>query len=166
MNLNFLVIFSTALIPVIVGFVWYNPRVMGTIWMRELGMTPDSNKDIKMVPILIANLIAGVFLAAGLVSLVIHQQGIYSILANEASLKDSSSPLSQYVADFMLKYGQNFRTFRHGVLHGFLAAMMLILPAVTVSSLWEQRSWKYIGLTFGYWAITLMLMGGIICAFA
>jgi Protein of unknown function (DUF1761) len=166
MNLNFLVILSTALIPVIVGFVWYNPKVMGTIWMRELGMTPDSNKDIKMVPILITNLIAGVFLAVGLVSLVIHQQGIYSVLANEASMKDSSSPLNQYVADFMLKYGQNFRTFKHGALHGFLAAVMLILPAVTVSSLWERRSWKYIGLTFGYWAITLMLMGGIICAFA
>jgi Protein of unknown function (DUF1761) len=166
MNLNFLVILSTALIPVIVGFVWYNPKVMGTIWMRELGMTTDSNKDIKMGPILIANLIAGVFLSAGLVSLVIHQQGIYSILANEASMKDPSSPLSQYVADFMSKYGGNFRTFNHGMLHGFLATVMIILPAVTVSSLWERRSWKYIGLTFGYWAITLMLMGGIICQFA
>jgi Protein of unknown function (DUF1761) len=166
MNLNFLVILSTALIPVIVGFIWYNPKVMGTIWMREIGGNPHEGKEIKMVPILIANLIAGVFLAAGLVSLVIHQQAIYSILANEASMKDPSSPLSQYVADFMSKYGSNFRTFKHGALHGFLAAVMLILPAVTVTSLWEQRSWKYIGLTFAYWAITLMLMGGIICAFA
>jgi Protein of unknown function (DUF1761) len=166
MNLNFLVILSTALIPVIVGFAWYNPKVMGTIWMREIGGNPHEGKEIKMVPILIANLIAGVFLAAGLVSLVIHQQAIYSILANEVSMKDPSSPLSQYVADFMSKYGSNFRTFKHGALHGFLAAVMLILPAVTVSSLWEQRSWKYIGLTFAYWAITLMLMGGIICAFA
>jgi Protein of unknown function (DUF1761) len=51
MNLNFLVILSTALIPAIIGFIWYNPKVMGTIWMRELGMTPESNKDLKMGPI-------------------------------------------------------------------------------------------------------------------
>jgi Protein of unknown function (DUF1761) len=166
MNLNVIAILSSALVPLIVGFIWYNPKVMGTIWMRETGIKPESNQDIKMAPILIANLVAGVFLAAGLVAIVIHQQAIYSILANEASMKDPSSPLSQYVADFMSKYGSNFRTFKHGMLHGFLATVMLILPAVTVSSLWERRSWKYIGLTFGYWAITLMLMGGIICQFA
>jgi Protein of unknown function (DUF1761) len=166
MNLNVFVILSTALVPLVVGFIWYNPKVMGNLWIRETGITEEDRKDMKMAPILIANLIAGVFLAAGLVAIVIHQQAIYSILMNEASMKDPSSPLSQYVADFMSKYGQNFRTFKHGALHGFLATVMIILPAVTVSSLWERRSWKYIGLTFGYWAITLMLMGGIICAFA
>jgi hypothetical protein len=166
MNLNFIVILSTALIPVIVGFIWYNPKVMGTIWMREIGGNPHDGQDIKMAPILIANLVAGVFLAAGLVNIVIHQLGIFSVLANEPSMKDPTSPLSLYVADFMSKHGSNFRTFKHGALHGFLATVMIILPAVTVSSLWERRSWKYIGLTFCYWAITLMLMGGIICQFA
>jgi Protein of unknown function (DUF1761) len=166
MNLNFLVILSTALIPVIVGFIWYNPKVMGTIWMREIGGNPHEGKDIKMVPIIIANLVVGVFLAVGLVNIVIHQQGILGVLANEPSMSDPTSPLSVYVADFMSKYGSNFRTFKHGALHGFLATVMIILPAVTVSSLWERRSWTYIGLTFAYWAITLMLMGGIICQFA
>jgi Protein of unknown function (DUF1761) len=166
MEMNFLVVLATAVIPVLVGFVWYNPKVMGTIWMREIGGNPHDGKEVKMVPILIANLIAGVFLSVALVGIVIHQQGIYSILANEASMKDPNSALSQYVADFMSKYGRNFRTFGHGALHGFITAAFLILPAVTVSSLWEQRSWKYIGLTFAYWAITLMLMGGVICAFA
>jgi Protein of unknown function (DUF1761) len=166
MNLNFLVILSTGLIPVIIGFIWYNPKVMGTIWMREIGGNPHEGKEIKMAPILLANLVAGLFLAVGLMTIVIHQQGIYSVLANEPSMKDPTSPLSLYVSDFMSKYGSNFRTFKHGALHGFLGATFFILPALTISSLWESRSWKYIGLTYAYWAITMFLMGGIICQFA
>jgi hypothetical protein len=166
MNVNMYIVAATALLPLIIGFIWYNPKVMGTVWMKETGITPDPENPPKMVPILIANLVAGLFLAMGLMFIVIHQQAIYSVLANEPGLNEKGSLLNTYVADFMAKYGQNFRTFKHGALHGFMTAVTLALPIVSVSSLWEQRSWKYIWLTFGYWAITMMLMGGIICQFA
>lgn len=163
---NFLVIAASALIPLLVGFVWYNDKVMGNVWMREAGLTKDAGKDVNMPRILIANLVMGFLLAMGLSFIVIHQYAIYSILANEPSLNEVGSPLNTYVADFMVKYGNNFRTFKHGAFHGFGATLTMGLPLIAVSALWEGRSWKYIGISFGYWAITMMLMGGVLCAFA
>jgi hypothetical protein len=83
MKVNMLIVAATALLPLIIGFIWYNPKVMGTIWMKETGITPDPENPPKMGPILIANLVAGFFLAMGLMFIVIHQQAIYSILTDE-----------------------------------------------------------------------------------
>jgi Protein of unknown function (DUF1761) len=166
MTPNFLVIGLSSLIPLIVGFVWYNEKVAGKIWMQETGITPEDGKKLNMTRILIANVVLGFLLAMGLSFIVIHQGAIYSILANEPSLQEAGSPLNTYVADFMAKYGNNFRTFKHGVVHGFGTSITLGLPLIAVGALWEGKSWKYIGIQWGYWAITMMLMGGVICAFA
>jgi len=44
-----------------------------------------------------------------------------------------------------------------------MTGLFLILPAVGVSSQFEMKSWKYILITAGYWIVSMMLMGGIIC---
>jgi hypothetical protein len=66
----------------------------------------------------------------------------------------------------MSKYGSNFRTFKHGALHGFITSLFIILPAIGTSALFEQKSWKYVAVHVGYWAICMALMGGVICAYA
>lgn len=76
---------------------------------------------------------------------------------------DNSPETLQWLKDAMSKYGNNFRTFRHGMVHGFMTGLFLILPAVGVSSQFEMKSWKYILITAGYWIVSMMLMGGIIC---
>jgi hypothetical protein len=162
---NFLVIGLSALVPLLVGFVWYSEKVMGKIWMQEAGMTKEDTQKLNFPRILIANIVLGFLLAMGLSFIVVHQGAIYSILVNEPGFGDPNSAIGQYIADFMAKYGQNFRTFKHGAFHGFGSAVTLGLPLIAVGALWEGKSWKYIGVSFGYWAITLMLMGGIICQF-
>jgi hypothetical protein len=32
--------------------------------------------------------------------------------------------------------------------------------------LFERRSWKYIFMNAGYWIVSMMLMGAVICKFA
>jgi len=66
----------------------------------------------------------------------------------------------------MEKYGKNFRTFKHGMLHGFIAGITLGVSIIGVTAMFERRSTKYILIHLGYWAITFMIMGGIICQFA
>jgi hypothetical protein len=39
MEINFLSLILAALSTLVVGFVWYHPKVFGTIWMKESGMT-------------------------------------------------------------------------------------------------------------------------------
>ncbi|MBL7753083.1 MAG: DUF1761 family protein, partial [Chitinophagaceae bacterium] len=44
MQLNWLAVLGTAIIPLIVGFIWYNPKVMGTVWMKAAGVSPEDAK--------------------------------------------------------------------------------------------------------------------------
>ena len=39
MNINFLALLLAALSTLVVGFIWYNPKVFGNIWMKEAGLT-------------------------------------------------------------------------------------------------------------------------------
>jgi hypothetical protein len=109
--------------------------------------------------------VLSLLIAMGLMPLVIHQFGIYSVLQGEPSIQDPASPLSQYVQEFMDKYGRNFRTFKHGAFHGVLTAIFLALPVIGILALFERKSFKYVAIHTGYWILTLGLMGGVICAF-
>ncbi|MBL0317008.1 MAG: DUF1761 domain-containing protein [Flavobacteriales bacterium] len=45
---NWLAVFVTALTSMIVGFIWYNPKVFGTAWMKATGLTMDDSKKSNM----------------------------------------------------------------------------------------------------------------------
>ncbi len=166
MNLNYAIVLASSLIPMVVGFIWYNPKVLGTVWMNECGFTMESTKTANMAKIMGFSILFNLFVALVLHTIVIHQMGIFSMLADTPDMKDPNSELSVMITNFMAKYGANFRTFKHGALHGFITAIMFVLPIVGTSALYEQKSWKYIFIHVGYWAISLTLMGGVICAFA
>ena len=63
-------------------------------------------------------------------------------------------------------YGENFRTFKHGALHGTIAGIFFALPVFGIIALFERRSWKYVLIHLGFWVITLALMGGVLCQWA
>lgn len=69
---------------------------------------------------------------------------------------------STYTA-FMTEYGDAFRTFKHGALHGFITGVFIALPITAINALFEQKSWKYILINAGYWIVSLTNMGAIIC---
>jgi hypothetical protein len=78
-----------------------------------------------------------------------------------------SDPMSNPDYKFMFdKYGHNFRTFKHGAFHGILSAVFFALPVLGIQAMFERRSGKYIFIHLGYWVITFVLMGGIICQWA
>ena len=155
-------IFVTALIPLLVGAIWYNPKVLGTAWMKASGMTEEKMKGSNMLLIFGLTYLFGLFLAAILNSLVVHQNHIYSILANEPGFGNKDSEVGIFIADFMNKYGENFRTFKHGAFHGVLSGLLLALPIIGIIALFERRSFRYIAIHTGYWIITFTLMGGLI----
>jgi len=41
MEMNFNLLFMAALVPMIIGFVWYGP-LFGNAWMKEMGFTKES----------------------------------------------------------------------------------------------------------------------------
>jgi len=51
MNVNFLALLLAAMSSLVVGFIWYNPKVFGNIWMKESGMTEEKMKGSNMIMI-------------------------------------------------------------------------------------------------------------------
>jgi hypothetical protein len=157
MEMNWIAILVAALSTLVVGFVWYHPKVFGTIWMKESGMTEEKMKGANMGLIFGISVIYAILISLVLMPLTIHQWGALGMIGG-----DATDALPSYNA-FMADYGTNFRTFKHGALHGFLAGLLLVLPVIGTNSLYERRSFKYTLVTGGFWIVCFMIMGGIIC---
>ena len=158
MELNIYALLVASLSTLVVGAVWYNPKVFGTIWMRETGMTEEKAKNSSMVKVFSMTIVYAFLIALVLQTMVIHQFGALGMVGGDVTLAKPS------YAAFMADYGMAFRTFKHGMLHGFMAGLFFALPVVGTGALYEQRSWKYVLVSGGYWIVSGMLMGGIICA--
>jgi hypothetical protein len=151
------VLLLSAFSSLLVGFIWYNPKVFGTIWMKESGVSEEKSNTATMVKTMLAAYIYAFFISFIMQFLVIHQSGALGMIGG-----DVSKALPSYNA-FMADYGIAFRTFKHGALHGFMTGLFFCLPVIGVGALFERRSFKYTLIAGGYWVITCMLMGGIIC---
>ena len=157
MNINFLALLLAALSTLVVGFIWYNPKVFGTIWMKEAGMTEEKMKGSNMIMIFGLSVLYAFFIAFVLQFVTIHQFGALGMVGGDPTIAKPS-----YEA-FMADYGTAFRTFKHGALHGFMTGLFMILPTIGTTALYERRSFKYVMITGGFWIVCFMIMGGIIC---
>ncbi len=164
-QVNFPVILAVALIPLLIGFIWYNPKVFGNVWMKEAGLTKESMPGAKMGRIFLMAYFYSFLAAMAIQFAVIHQFHMYSILAGEPGVNDPTSEVGKMLNDFMGKYGHCFRTFKHGAFHGTIVGIFLALPIVGTSALFERRSGKYVLISAGFWIVCLALMGGVICQF-
>jgi hypothetical protein len=157
MEINFLALLVAALSTVVVGFIWYNPRVFGTIWMKESGMTQEKMKGTNMAMIFGLSLVYALLISFILQMLVIHQFGAVGMVGGDPTIAKPS------YAEFMADYGNAFRSFKHGALHGFITGLFLVLPVIGTNALYERRSFKYTLFTGGFWIVCCTIMGAIIC---
>ena len=162
-QINWVALLVAALVPLIVGMVWYSQKGFGNAWMKAAEITEDRMKGANMPLIFGLVYLLSFFMAVSLNFIVIHQMHMFSILVNEPGITDKGSEVNTLISTFMDKYGSNFRTFKHGAFHGFLNAITFALPIIGISALFERRGGKYIAIHVGYWAVTLAIMGGIIC---
>nr|MDQ3015357.1 DUF1761 domain-containing protein [Bacteroidota bacterium] len=132
---NWLAIVIAALIPMLVGFIYYHKSVFGKPWMSSLGLTDADLKGGNMAVIFAVSLLMSFMMS---VFLLINVDG----------------PGQE---------GQ-FDTFKHGMLHGALLAIMVGIPVLVTNGLFERKNFKNLAINAGYWIITFMLMGGIIDA--
>lgn len=131
--INWLSILIAALIPMLVGFVWYNEKVFGTAWMNSIGLTKEDAKKANM-PIMFG------------VSLVMSFLLSWYLLFN---------------VDGFGQEGQ-YDTFKHGAFHGFLLGLLVATPVMITNGLFEMKKWKTMIINVGYWLTTMTLMGGVL----
>lgn len=162
MEMNFLIFFIAALVPLVMGFVWYGP-LFGNAWMKEMGFTKESMEGKNMTLTFILCYVFSFFIAFFLLFLVVHQMGVMQTLQGEPGFAEQTGEGFTVFQNFMSTYGDRFRTFGHGALHGVLSGFIFVLPILSIIAMFERKSVKYVAINTGYWIVTLAIMGGIIC---
>ena len=138
-SINWLAIIAATILPLVTGFIWYNPKVFGTAWMKESGMTEEKAKSMNPAKTYGIAVILAFFIAFSIWPMV--------FMGGAPDMPHGVDP---------------FLTFKHGALHGAMLGLFVALPVLGINSLFEQKSFKYIIINGGYWVVTMALMGGII----
>jgi Protein of unknown function (DUF1761) len=139
-TVNFLAIGLAALIPMIIGFVYYHPKVAGKAWMEANGFTMESlgkgPQPILYGVALLLSLMLALFVGSNV-----------------------TGPGQDTAPD-----GHSYHTFQHGLVHGIILTLMVASPILGTMGIFEKKSMKWFIVNIGYWLITLSLMAGILSA--
>jgi hypothetical protein len=129
----------------LMGFLWYHPKLFGTAWMKSIGKTEEDLKKGNMAVIMTLSLVLSMLLSFF----------IYGVLA---------------IHDYITSLGDTGLTaydhsFGHGAFHGAFAAVCFAIPVLVTNSLFEQRKSMNILINAAYWIVTIALMGGVMSLF-
>ncbi len=130
-TLNFYAIAAAAASSIVIGFVWYGPLV-GTAWMKEMGVAPDFKPDPAMLKRALLLMFAGAVLTA-------------IVLACAIIVAGSRAPAAQQGLTAAL-----------GAWAGFHVPMLLGGVA------WENRSWAWFRINAGYHLAALLAAAMIV----
>ncbi len=154
-----LIFVGTTLIPIIVGWLWYNPKSIGRF--LELN-NPYDSLNLKYIIVL---LFFAFLYSVALHFQVIHQLHFQSLFDNEIGFKNQEGVAYNNYNFIMDAYGNKFRTFGHGAFHGFLNSIFIVLPILFISFIGEKKTWKFYLVHWGFWSVCNIVMGGIICQY-
>lgn len=165
---NILATVLAALVPTLIGFIWYHPKVFGTIWAKSINLDMEKAKSINMPKILIIGLIGAFLMAMGMNLIATHDMftaGSLFYATNKTMVPVAGSPEAAWLNTYMTNYAASNHTFAHGAFHGALiGGIFTIFPTILNDCMWEMRSWKVIAIRSFYWIVCASLMGGIIAA--
>ena len=156
---------TTALIPLLFGFIWYHPMAFGKTWMIGAGLTEESAKTMNMPLVFGLTYVFSFFIAFSMHSATIHQFGAGSLLEPSQGYTDPEGALTA-LTDALKLFEDKFRSFKHGALHGATTGVFFILPIIAIDAMFGRKNWKYILINGGYWIFSLTIMGAIVCQFS
>ena len=162
---NFWLLPLVAFIPLIIGSIWYNPKVFGNAWMKYAEISEERAQSGNMLKIFGLTYLFSLLGAYIVSPASVHQLSVTQLFFMDPAMADATSAMSQDMNAFLETYGDRHRTFGHGVIHGVEFALFTGLVMIGVPSLFERRPFKYTMIHTGYWMISFGLMGGILCAY-
>ena len=133
MSPNYYIVFLAAMIPLVIGSVWYNPKVFGTVWLRTSGLTEEKAQSGNMPLIFGLVYVFSLFLSGFLISFTIHQSSITGLFATQPDFIDGSNQAMQNIVNAVSgdgEFARLHRTFGHGVVHGIIGSVLSALPII------------------------------------
>ena len=145
-QMNFPAILVATLIPMVMGFIYYNPVLLGKAWMKANGFSlEDAGKAPKPVFYLVALAVSFLF-SMFLWSNVTGSGGVDQMQVTDP------------------KDGHSYVTFGHGVAHGIIFGITVLLPIFSTMAIFEKRKFSWAFINWGYWTLTSILMCGLLSA--
>ena len=133
--MSWLSLILAALVPMVMGFIYYHKAVLGKPWMEATGMTEEKAASGNMPVVFGVSIVMSLLLAFFMIGFC-NQPG---------------------------QEGE-FDTFGHGVVHGIIIGIFVVTPVIVTNGLFEQLPWKLMLINSIYWILTIALMGGIVDA--
>lgn len=166
--MNFIAILTAALVPLVMGFIWYHPKVFGTVWMRLTGMTGEKANQGNMALKFGLSYLFSLMLAFVMNILVVHDsfiEGALYYITNRTMVPEPGSEAAQWLNYYHTNLASSNHIFTHGAFHGFfLIGLFIVLPVFATNAVFEGKGVKYVALNAGYWILTITIMGGMIAA--
>ncbi len=134
-EVNYLAIVISAVISMVVGFVWYSPMAFGKPWMKLMGLTPDGLKKAQKE----MGKLYGVSFVLSLVTAY--------VLSHVMTLSESFFGYSQLST---------------GLTTAFWMWLGFMMPVQLTGEMFNSKKWKLFGLNTGYQLLSLVLMAVVL----
>lgn len=162
---NWYIIFFTAFLPLIIGYVWYHPKIFGgklakfsDNQLSNIGVTNNFKRAISIYGF-------GVLLSYMVLLLCVHQIGPHLLFFAESQMADPNYEAHAFLKNFLEQFGDRHRTFSHGLIHGFEMGLFWSIALLASTAFIEGQSLKKYWIHIGFWILTCMVMGGVLSAF-
>jgi len=124
-----------ALVPMVIGFLWYHPKTFEKPWRESVGLSEEQVNSGNMALIFGLSFIGALIMTIPL--------GYWANHADD---------------------GGGFNTFGHGAFHGLFPGLGVAGMVLLSNGLFSRRSLKGIFIDIAYWTLTIMVMSGILDA--
>lgn len=156
---NFLVLLACAFIPFIVAFAWFHPKAFGgETWKSVANLTNEQNNQAVKPYKLGLSILLNLFIVFGMYAFAVHASGVIGAVGGDMELASTGTAKA-----FLDEYAHLSLNFRHGAIHGLIASIVYVLPILGYSAIFERKGMKYLLVNWGFWAISLILIGGVLC---
>jgi len=161
---NWLIIPIAATIPLILGFIWYQPQVFGTALAKvtEQSIEQITSYSAKRIGF---TYLFGLLMAYIITACSVHQYAVFQLFMGEESLGIAGSEMNTFMSNFNASYGDRHRSFFHGVIHGLEASLLFGFAFLGISTFIEGAPMKRMWIHLGYFVLCGSIMGGLVCAF-
>ncbi len=134
-TVNYVTVLIAAVVSMVVGFVWYSPVLFAKPWMKEMGYTASSMKNMqkKMAPMYALSFVASLLMAYVL-----------------------------YHSAVMGGYFLGTSGLTVGLQAAFWSWLGFIMPVQLTDVLFGGKSWKLFFINTGYQLASILAMGFVL----
>jgi hypothetical protein len=132
MQLNWMAYAVAVIAQLIIGFLWFHPKVLGNVWSRSSGMDAESMRPTPL---------------AYALNILFTLMFTFWLAVNVTGFGQEDS---------------RYHTFQHGLAHATLLTIMVIIPVIGTPAVFEKRKASYVLLRAAYWFVRMAVAQGIL----